>query len=178
MSLSRVVADLLTDIRNEIEGRLTELRPLVAEVEQLEAALAAIGGTDQGQSQAAPPSSRRRRPAQGGNARDVIVADLRANGPSTAKEVSSRTELVRASVSTLLTRLAASGDLVKADRGYAVAVASGDEPAEAAGEAHDDDQAAEPPADDTVSDERRDGDQVTKPAADKEAGGEQPNGDT
>jgi hypothetical protein len=120
------MADLLDNIRKQIDARLGELRPIVEEAASLEAALVALDSSDRvvGASQPAPPSRRRRTRGGGrprrGRTRAQLVDHLRANPGSTAGDVAKALGLKRTSVATRLPQLVKSGDLVKAARGYSV----------------------------------------------------------
>jgi hypothetical protein len=120
------MADLLDSVRKQIDARLRELRPIVEEAATLEAALAALDGSDHmvGASQPARPSRGRRtrrpgRPSRGWT-RVQLVDHLRDNPGSTAGDVAKSLGLKRTSVATRLPQLVKSGDLVKAARGYSV----------------------------------------------------------
>jgi DNA-binding transcriptional ArsR family regulator len=64
----------------------------------------------------------RQRSASGGTRRAVLETLAKAGGqPLTAGQVASATGLGRPSVSTTLSKLARSGDVIKAERGYAIA---------------------------------------------------------
>lgn len=71
-----------------------------------------------------PPAalSPRRRPA--GETRGAVLAALAGGEPMTASQVSDRAGLSRATVSTILSRLAKAGEVQKAHRGYQLAPAS------------------------------------------------------
>jgi hypothetical protein len=121
------MADLVDDIRQQIEARLAELRPLVQEAASLEAALGALASADD-QSSGTPSRRRtRKRPtaprARGarprGQSREQIIEYVRAHPGSTAADVATALGRKRNSVSTQLTQLANAGALAKADRGYA-----------------------------------------------------------
>jgi predicted HTH transcriptional regulator len=121
------MADLVDDIRQQVEARLAELRPLVQEAASLEAALGALASADD-QSSGTPSRRRtRKRPtaprARGarprGQSREQIIEYVRAHPGSTAADVATALGRKRNSVSTQLTQLANAGALAKADRGYA-----------------------------------------------------------
>jgi DNA-binding transcriptional ArsR family regulator len=119
-----LMADLLDITRREIEARLGELRPLVQEAANLEAALVALDGV--GNARTAPSRRRaasRRRVAPDGRrgrvSREQLIEHLRAHPGSTAGDVASALGLKRTSVSTRLAQLAKAGELTKAERGYA-----------------------------------------------------------
>ena len=67
------------------------------------------------------PSPRRTPPGQ---TRGAVLAALAGGGPLTAGQVADRAGLSRATVSTTLSRLAKTGEVQKADRGYRLAPAS------------------------------------------------------
>lgn len=118
------MADLLDMIRSQIDARLNELRPLVDEAASLEAAVAALGGSD-GPAAPARPGRRASRSTSAGRrgrrrreTRERLVDYVRANPGSTAGEGATALGLNRNSVATRLAQLAKSGELLKAARGY------------------------------------------------------------
>jgi hypothetical protein len=117
------MADLLDITRRQIEARLGELRPLIEEAANLEAALVALDGM--GNARTAPPrrraASRRVAPdgRRGRVSREQLIEHLRAHPGSTASDVARALGLKRTSVSTRLAQLAKAGELTKAERGYA-----------------------------------------------------------
>jgi hypothetical protein len=118
------MADLLDTIRRDIDARLGELRPLAQEAANLEAALAALDGVaDRGAKPRPRRAPRRRRVAADGGrgrvSREQLIEHLRANPGSTAGDVARALGLKRTSVATRLAQLAKSGELTKAERGYA-----------------------------------------------------------
>jgi len=116
--------DLLDTIRSDIGARLDELRPLVQEAASLEAALEALGSAGSATTARASRtrSGRRGAAAAGrgprGDSREKVIAYVRANPGSTARDVAEALRLNRNSVATRLTQLGKSGELVKAQRGY------------------------------------------------------------
>ena len=121
--------ELLDTIRQDLNARLDELRPLAREASDLQSALDALNGVT-----AAPAAGGRRRRRQSGQsaaprrsgrqAGDVRVRVMEyvATHPgSTASDVAKALGLNRKSVATRLTQLSERGDLVKAPRGYSVA---------------------------------------------------------
>jgi DNA-binding transcriptional ArsR family regulator len=135
---------LIDRIRQEIQERLEQL---LAEAEKLRDALAALDPREQkpktrrsAARPAAPPatprastrsagttraSSRRTASAGSSNSRTApgatkssVLSALEKGGAMTAGEVASATGLGRGTVSTTLSKLAKSGVVVKADRGY------------------------------------------------------------
>jgi CRP-like cAMP-binding protein len=120
------MADLVEDIRKQIDARLAELRPLVQEAANLAAALSALAGADGRSSGTASRRRTRKRPtirrARGarprGQSREQIIEYVRAHPGSTAGDVATALGRKRNSVSTQLTELAKAGALAKADRGY------------------------------------------------------------
>ena len=121
--------DLLETIREQIEARLDELRPLAREASDLQSALDALNGVP-----AAPAAGGRRRRRQArqsavprrsgsprGDVRARVVDYVAANPGSTAGDVAKALGLNRNSVATRLTQLSKRGDLVKARRGYSAA---------------------------------------------------------
>jgi DNA-binding transcriptional ArsR family regulator len=135
---------MIDQIRHDIQHRLDQL---LAEVEKLRKALAALDPRDRSttprvsaskprsaarQSSAPKPASApTRRPAvktasngstpartAPGATKAAVLAALSSNGALTAGEVAKATGLGRATVSTTLSKLAKSGEVAKADRGY------------------------------------------------------------
>jgi hypothetical protein len=122
------MADLLDSVRAQIDARIAELRPLVAEAESLKAALAALDGSASATAptgSAAPTRRDRqgsgRRRARRGETRARVIDHVRANPGSTAGDVARALGLNRNTVATRLTQLAKSGELVKTARGYTAA---------------------------------------------------------
>jgi hypothetical protein len=120
------MGDLVDDVRQQIEARLAELRPLVQEAASLEAALGALAGADGQSSGTASRRRSRKRPptprASGarprGQSREQIIEYVRAHPGSTAGDVAKALGRKRNSVSTQLTQLAKAGALAKSTRGY------------------------------------------------------------
>jgi predicted HTH transcriptional regulator len=122
------MADLLDDIRRQIDSRLKELRPLVQEAEDLQRALEALGGATTSTAR----NGRARRGTRGGGAaatrtrtprgrtRERIIEYLREHEGSTAGDVAKALELNRNSTATRLAQLAKAGVITKAERGYSV----------------------------------------------------------
>jgi Winged helix-turn-helix DNA-binding len=121
--------ELLDTIRQELNARLDELRPLAREASDLQRALDALNGVP-----ATPPARsrrRRRQPGQpagprrsgrpAGDVRGRVMEYVAANPGSTASDVATALGLNRNSVATRLTQLSKRGDLVKAPRGYSTA---------------------------------------------------------
>jgi hypothetical protein len=122
----RVMPDLVDAIRQEIDARLEELRPLAREASDLKRALDALNGLP-----AAPTADgrgRRRQPGQrespqrSRSARAdigaLVIEHVAANPGSTSGDVAKALGLNRNSVATRLTQLGKRGELVKARRGY------------------------------------------------------------
>jgi sugar-specific transcriptional regulator TrmB len=134
---------LIDRIRHEIQERLEQL---LAEAEKLRDALAALDPREQKTkarptqrratgsttrsaspraSTASPRANSRSAASAGSNSRTApgatknsVLAALEKGGAMTAGEVASATGLGRGTVSTTLSKLAKSGVVVKADRGY------------------------------------------------------------
>ena len=151
---------MIDRIRHDIEDRLDQL---LAEVEKLRQALAALDPRGRRASEPKParskaaaqrpprtatsakatPARTRARAASGsatsartapGVTRAKVLAALSSDGALTAADVANKTGLARPTVSTTLSRLAKSGEVIKADRGYRLpttgaATASASEPA-------------------------------------------------
>lgn len=137
--------ELIDRIRKDIQDRLDAI---LGEADKLRKALAALdprgssgaaGRTRRPVSGTSGPASAsptrrsgaarssgrsRRRTPPGGTKRRVIEA-LSDGTPKTAGEVAAATGLARGTVSTTLSKLARSGELVKADRGYQLPSGSG-----------------------------------------------------
>jgi hypothetical protein len=120
-----VVPDLVDTIRDEIDARLDELRPLAREASDLQRALDALNGMP-----SAPPTERRgrrrrsglrtaqrSRPARTG-IRPLVFEFVASNPGATAGDIAKALGLNRNSVATRLAQLAKSGELAKAKRGY------------------------------------------------------------
>jgi CRP-like cAMP-binding protein len=120
---------LIDSIRKQIEERLEQL---LAEAEKLRRALAALdprGGsppspTATPRARSAPTrqrstQTRRTRPRTAPGATKTRVLGALTDGKAmTAGEVATATGLARGTVSTTLSKLAKSGEVVKAERGY------------------------------------------------------------
>jgi DNA-binding transcriptional ArsR family regulator len=117
-------ANLIDRIRHDIQERLDQL---LAEADKLRLALAALDPREQPApspparpaTRTRPPrtASRRARTAQGAT-KAAILRALADGGAMTAGDVAAATGLARGTVSTTLSRLANSGEVIKADRGY------------------------------------------------------------
>jgi DNA invertase Pin-like site-specific DNA recombinase len=117
-----------------IEAQLQQQQELTDELERLRGALSRLEGEGRSRARAGrrnrPPAAksagsatRRVRPA-GARARaprgqnKAKVLDALKNGPMTASEIAKVTGIGTGTVSTMLTKMAKSGELAKADRGY------------------------------------------------------------
>jgi len=136
---------MLDQLRQQIQTLLDEL---LGEVDKLRRALAALGSRDGAAPPAAPedagrrarsaPASRPapRKPARPrssastartavrtapGATKTAVLQALTGGNAMTAGEVASATGLGRGTVSTTLSKLASSGEVIKADRGYQLA---------------------------------------------------------
>jgi sugar-specific transcriptional regulator TrmB len=121
---------VIDTIRKQIQERLNEL---LSEAEKLRRALAALDPRG-GSSTPSPTASRQPRPAATRQRRTQTTPTRRRTPPGAAKarvlraltdgkaitagEVAAATGLARGTVSTTLSKLAKSGDVVKAQRGY------------------------------------------------------------
>ncbi|MGO9974860.1 MAG: helix-turn-helix domain-containing protein [Solirubrobacteraceae bacterium] len=132
---------MLDQIRRDIQNRLDEL---LSEVDRLRRALAALASRDGSSSSVEPevtaPAPSRKAPARKsasktaasngartapGATKAAILAALAASeDPMTAGEIAEATGLGRATISTTLSRLARSGEVTKAERGYEVKAAA------------------------------------------------------
>ena len=117
----------------QIEEQLRQHDTLANELDRLRGALARLDGAARSRvrgkgsstTAATPPSNRARaqrststpvRAPRGQNKARVLEA-LKA-GPMTASEISGQTGIATSTASTLLSRLAKTGEIVKAERGY------------------------------------------------------------
>ena len=120
------MADLLDQIRMDINVRLSELRPLVDEATHLQLALGALAGTQstaRRNSQATASRSRsapRQRPGATvrGQTGQRIIEYVKAHPGSTASDVAKALGLKRNSTGTRLAQLAKAGEIANATRGY------------------------------------------------------------
>jgi DNA-binding transcriptional ArsR family regulator len=133
---------LIERIRDDIQARIDQL---LAEVEKLRGALAALDprerttGRARGRASslakpkpaaaskkrptasrkpAAPSTANPRTRTASGSTKASVLAALSKEGGMTAGEVAAATGLGRATVSTTLSKLAKSGEVAKAERGY------------------------------------------------------------
>jgi DNA-binding transcriptional ArsR family regulator len=120
---------VIDTLRKQIQDRLDQL---VAEAEKLRKALAALDPRGhQAAARGAPPrqrSTRRQAPARpaaktrrraaAGATRSRVLAAVADGEARTAGEIAAATGLARGTVSTTLSRLATSGEVGRADRGY------------------------------------------------------------
>ena len=135
----------VSDIARGIKGRIRELeaqlkdhKALSDELERLKGALSRLEGEVRARvdgrrrrqppvtQRTPPPAPKDTSPAGGTNARaprgenkKKILAALES-GPKTASEIATETGIKTGTVSASLTKLAKSGEVVKADRGYAL----------------------------------------------------------
>ena len=117
--------DLIDRIRKDIQDRLDAV---LSEADKLRKALQALdprGGSSPAPTRGTPPSastarrsrSTSRRTPPGATKRRVIQA-LSDGSAKTAGEVAATTGITRGTVSTTLSKLAKTGEVVKAERGY------------------------------------------------------------
>jgi hypothetical protein len=119
------MADFLDEKRREIEARLKELRPLVAEYERLQkaaAALAGVGSTG-GKSGRASSSSngrrrRRGRPRGSGNRAKQALELVRAQPGITIRELADAMGIHANYLYRVMPTLESEGQVVKRDRGW------------------------------------------------------------
>ena len=121
---------MIDRLRKEIQERLDQV---LAEADKLRGALAALDPRSsrpaarpaQTTRPARPRTSSAKQPATGraapGGTRARILAALAGGQAMTAGEVAAATGLGRGSVSTTLSKLTKSGDVLKAERGYRLA---------------------------------------------------------
>jgi hypothetical protein len=123
----RVMAELLDEVRAEINARIDELRPVVDEAANLERALEALNTP----ASPARRDGRRARRARASTGRSTtrtarqqvplsaaVIDYVRAHPGATAGDVANGLGRRRSSIATRLTQLAKSGQLAKAQRGY------------------------------------------------------------
>jgi len=130
------MADLVAQIQRDIERRLQELRPLLAEKEQLEAVLAALTSEPNGTTASRPRAARavasaaverapyaggkRRRAPRGAN-REAILKVVRERPGVSAAEVASVTKIAKPTVHTTISQLKRKGILEPAGNGVKLA---------------------------------------------------------
>ena len=119
--------DLVDAIRKEIDARLEELRPLAREASDLQRALDALSevpvvvptGDDRSRRRLSNQQASSRSRSSRGDTRARVIEFVASNPGSTAGDVARALGLNRNSVATRLAQLAKSGELAKAERGYA-----------------------------------------------------------
>jgi hypothetical protein len=130
------MTDFLTQKREEIDGRLNELRPLVDEYRRLEAAVAALDGmaSDGSSSTASPPASagrarkparrssagtgRRGRPKGSGTRAGEALSLVKANPGITIPEIAEKMGIKQNYLYRVLPALAEDGLVDKQGRGW------------------------------------------------------------
>jgi predicted transcriptional regulator len=124
--LCAVMPDLLDTIRQEIDSRLDELRPLAREASDLQRALDALSevpavpaGDGRGRRRRSNQRVSPRPRSPRGDTRARVMEFVASNPGSTAGDVARALGLNRNAVATRLAQLAKSGELAKAERGYA-----------------------------------------------------------
>lgn len=145
------MADLLDRVRQQINTRLSELRPLVDEQRRLEAALQALGDPAAAAAGAAPararrqtkpaarkttPIEKRKRAPRGAN-RAAVLRAVEDRPGATSAELATRSGLQRNTLNTLLSRLVKEGELQTralptGKTGYALGAARPETPQDAA----------------------------------------------
>jgi predicted ArsR family transcriptional regulator len=100
------------EVTGRVRGRRAPAKPAGGRATATAKRSTAASGAADG-----PKPSRRRSAAPRGQTR-ARVLDALKGGPKTAGEISAETGIPRASASTTLNKLAKSGDVVKAERGY------------------------------------------------------------
>ncbi len=127
---------MISEIRRDIQNRLDQL---LSEADKLRKALTALGGDGaagtsgtsrsssrtgakprRNSSRRSSSSATRARSSRGaaGSTKGAVLSALAGGEAMTAADVAKATGLGRASVSTTLSRLAKSGEVTKAERGY------------------------------------------------------------
>jgi len=104
--LKRALGRLEGEVRARVDGRRRRQRPVTQRTTP-----AAPKGTSPARSTSAP--------APRGENKQKILAALNS-GPKTASEIATETGIKAATVGASLTKLAKAGEVVKADRGYAL----------------------------------------------------------
>jgi predicted HTH transcriptional regulator len=110
--------DLGAKVQAEMRARVKELRPLVHELERLEAAIAALDAnatTSQGAHSTKPAGRRQNR---SGNSGQDITAYVEEHPGVTAGDVAKALGVKRTTTATRLAQLAKAGKISKMDRGY------------------------------------------------------------
>ena len=134
------VSDIARSIKGrirEVEEQLKDRRALSDELERLKGALSRLEGGERsrvdagavasGRSRSARRRQRQRTPpapstntrATRGENKTKILASLK-DGPKTASEIATETSIKASTISASLSKLAKTGEVVKADRGYAL----------------------------------------------------------
>lgn len=132
----KAITDQVKARIKQIEGQLTQQHKLTDELERLRDALTRLEGearshvstrrrnrtptakpaTSASRARAAKPASAPARAPRGQNKAKVL--DALKGGPMTASEIAKVTGIGTGTVSTMLTKMAKSGELAKAERGY------------------------------------------------------------
>jgi len=124
------MSDLLDGIQRDIRERLSELRPLVSEYEQLRRAMEALEGVPAEREPVAAKSgaavSPRRKRALAGTNRDRVLAAVQSNPSAPASQIAEASGVKRTVVYGVLRRLTDDGVVEKRDdpgtaAGYVVA---------------------------------------------------------
>jgi DNA-binding transcriptional ArsR family regulator len=137
MPRGRDVSDVVEQVKQrlkQIEEQFNQHQRLAVELERLRdvvvdlehAVVSRLGG---GHPPAAKPTEPAKRPRAAkttkapartprGQNKAKILESLKGHGPMTASEIAKATGIPRATVSTTLTKLAKTGELAKAERGY------------------------------------------------------------
>jgi hypothetical protein len=128
------VADVVTDIKEALERRLAELRPLVSEYRAVEAAFERLGGLERQASRSTSRPARRKRTStarrtrastHSGGARkraprghnlEAIIAAVRAEPGLKPAQLAEKTAISKGTVAATVSKLKRDGRL-KADRG-------------------------------------------------------------
>ena len=137
MPRGRDVSDIVEQVKErlkQIEEQFTQHQRLSVELERLRdvvvdlerAVMSRLGGGHPPAAQSPEPAERPRaaratrvpaRTPRGQN-KAKILETLKRRGPMTASEIAKATGIPRATVSTSLTKMARTGELAKAERGY------------------------------------------------------------
>jgi hypothetical protein len=122
-----MAADLLAQVRAEIDDRLAELRPAVEEYQQLLGAAGALGDEAQAKPRAAAKARKAAKPRQArmGAGAQAIVAALE-HGSHTVSELGVVTAMSGAQIRASVRRLLTAGKIARASREGRVAYALAD----------------------------------------------------
>ena len=104
--LKRALSQLESGVRSRVDGRRRRRRPVTQRT------------TAPAPKDSSPAPSTNARAPRGENKKKILAALKR--GPKTASQIANETGIKAGTVGTSLTKLAKAGEVVKADRGYAL----------------------------------------------------------